>query len=135
MMKTIYHLIQGAALAASLVALPAMAVTPDLPVLTVSAASSPVSVEWAHARSVSGGIVVSGFVKRPQMQFGPVAGGLEVSARRADGSLVAVQTVRWNTIARHGGRGASFSARLPVQENAGVEAVQLRYVKAITPAS
>jgi len=134
-MKTIYHLVRNSALAASLVALPAIASTPELPVLAVSEASSPVSVEWAHARSVNGGVVVSGLVKRPGMQFGPVPGALQVSALRADGSLVAVRTVRWNAMPRHGGRGASFSASLPMQDNAGVDAVQVRYVKAIRPAS
>lgn len=135
MKKTIYHPIRNAAFTASLMALPAFASTPDLPVRAVSEASSPVSVEWVHARGVTGGIMVSGFVKRPQMQFGTLPGALEISARSADGRIVALRTVRWNAIPRHGGRGASFSARLPVRDNAGVEAVQVRYVQAVTPAS
>lgn len=132
-MKTIYHLVRNAALAASLAAFPAFASAPELPVHAVVEASSPVSVEWVHAHLARDGINVSGFVKRVPKQFGTVQGGLEVSARLADGRIVATQLVRWNAMPRKGGRGAAFALRMPVQGN--VAAIEVRYVSAVASAS
>lgn len=107
---------------------------PEVPARVQAASSDPLAIEWVHAYTGKDGIAVNGTVIKPPHRPAPVPGAIEVSARLADGSVVATREVRWDRIAQRGSRRAAFSAHVPLATPAAVQSVNVRYVDGTAPA-